>query len=162
MLVAIGAALLVAAAVAMASFFYFVNGISAGLASLFSAPVAQEAPQDVGWTQPFMDIDFATAPVDLVIDTAAGRFLLRDQARLQQIATTGFPDFSKAETGMTLLSILFMSPSGPGGPGTGLTFMRDGQVLAQASCWTVVCGDDPELTAYLDKLTRDARQLVSE
>lgn len=160
-LAAICAALLLGAAIAMAAFSYMLNEIMSDIASLFSSPSAQEALEDGAWSQPFREIDFAAGPVDLVVETGAGRFLLRDQDQLKRVAMKGFPDFSGSETGRLALSILFLSPPTSGIDETGLTFLRDGRTLAKAECWTSVCGADPTLAAYLDELTARALPLVS-
>lgn len=160
-LAAVCAAILVGAAIAVGAFVYLMNSIQSDIASLFSSPSAQEALEDGGWPQPFKDIDFSAGPVDLVIETSAGEFGIRDQERLKQAAMMGFPDFAGAELGRLALSIVFLSPPGSAPGTTGLTFSRDGRILAQAGCWTSVCGDDPTLAAYMDELTRNARPLVS-
>lgn len=160
-LAALCAALLVGAAIASAAFIFLIDGILSNIASLFSSAPAQEALKDGGWPQPFKDVEFAAGPVDLLIETSAGRFLIRDQDLLKRIAMKGFPDFSGAENGRMALSILFLSPPASGIDKTGLTFIRDGQILAKATCWTSICGDDPALAAYMDELTKNAMPLVS-
>lgn len=126
-LAAVCAAILLGAAIAVGAFVYIINSIQSDIVSLISSPSAQEALEDGGWPQPFKDIDFSAGPVDLVIETSAGEFGIRDQERLKQAAMMGFPDFAGAELGRLALSIVFLSPPGTAPGTTGLTFSRDGR-----------------------------------
>lgn len=141
---------------------HMVDQIASDVASLFASPSAQEAQENGRWPQSFAAIDLAAGPVDLVVQTGDGSFLIRDSDRQRQAVETGFPDFSGRQNGLLFMSMLFLSPPSSGISKIGLTFLRDGEVIGEATCWFVACGSDPTLKAYLADLTEGAPTLVEK
>lgn len=136
--------------------------VASDIGSLFSAPAAHEVSEATDWPRSFANVDLAAGPVDLVVDTGEGRYLIRDRDRQRQAVETGFPDFSGRQSGLLFMSILFLSPPASGVDEIGLTFLRDGEPVAKAHCWAVICRSDPALQAYLKDLTRGAPALVEK
>ncbi|MDO5604016.1 MAG: hypothetical protein Q4G25_02535 [Paracoccus sp. (in: a-proteobacteria)] len=120
----------------------------------------QDQPQGREWREP-AGLSFDDGPIDLIIETGEGRFILRDQAAVRAAAQAGFPDYTADEMKLIFMSLLLLSPPGRDPDQLGLTFARDGAPLAVQKCMRPVCGRDVELRDHMAALIRDADVLAS-
>lgn len=102
--------------------------------------------------QQVAEIDFSSGPVDLIVRKSGTEWLVRDQELVRNAALIGIPDTSSEETGLLLMSVLFMSPPGTSPASARLTFRRDGETLSSVACMRALCGNLPELRELFDPL----------
>ena len=78
-LAVICASALLGLAICAALLGHFLHSTGANIAALFSAASVEEAAEDGGgWAMAFAQIDLGAGPVDLVVTTGDGSFLVRD------------------------------------------------------------------------------------
>ena len=162
-LAVICASALLGLAICAALLGHFLHSTGANIAALFSAASVEEAAEDGGgWAMAFAQIDLGAGPVDLVVTTGDGSFLVRDPDKQRRAADAGFPDYSARQGGLLLMSILFLSPPATRPGEIGLAFLRDGKELAKATCWSALCASDPALKAHLEELAKGAPRLATK
>ncbi len=125
------------------SFWFFIFRPLDGLFSVPKSPASTESADKTAKQYFLQELDFDAGPVTLVFHEAAtgkGEAILTDHQlirRNQDVAY--FTDDPGAQTRLTLLSIIFLSPSGTGTSDAFVSVYQNGDLLQRHTCFKLYC-----------------------